>query len=668
MAFAAGGQDFASTARHVALGKTADRCRWVGGEAAAIDKDLIRTCTENSEAGKILDLNFHFKFVDQVSGLEAYATSLRNLDLSYNNLRQIEGLKGMSRLRELKLYGCQISHISGLESCASLLSLHLDDNCISSVEGLDSLKLLEYLNLDSNKVQRLGKNLARLPKLRELHVSQNRLSSLDGLAGMGALEVFSACRNQIREITSEQVKGLNKLDEMRLEGNQLRSLSFLVGGSGSSQPLPSLATLDVSSNSISAEALVGLPPLTQLVEVNLAGNRITDLPTSIASSWRSVEILDLSRNQVEYTAQLEQLKEFISLRELSLQGNPVTSREDEDILKLLGAVEGLEYLDDKPVPVLQAPAPTGTGDEDTEEKTFVLTTARGTAGGSRPSTASRPSTSSSRPGTAQGMREAGKEPLMHAQIKLSERRFASEEQVSAWEKQTMDSLAAIEKQINRVALLADKELAHMDRCVQKAQRVVQRQKELQAQGKWPPLDEETADEDSRLPTPSLIVESLAGSAPPSRLGSRLREVVNSAREDCEDARAQAGDFASTGSSAVPQPETPKTPQRKEAPPLPAACDEEILEEPPACSPLSGFGTDAEEDEPMQVATEDEPDTPAALPQRVRPKAAARGGATQASQVDLRVNLRAGSRRTRRSVAGAGGGASRKPPLARLPVR
>jgi len=668
---------FASTARHMALGKMAEAGRWVGGKEAAIDRDLIRVGTESTEAGKILDLNFHFKFVRQISGLEPYAPHLRSLDLSYNNLRQIEGLQGMARLRELKLYGCQIARISGLEPCACLMSLHLDDNNITAVEGLDALKNLEFLNLDSNRIQRLGRGIAKLAKLKEFHVSRNRLASLDGIAGLSSLEVLHASFNQIRGITPEQVKGLSKLDELRLEGNQLTSLSFLVGVSGSAQPLPWLATLDVSGNQITAEALQSLPCLHQLAELNLAANRISEVPGSVMQSWQSLEILDLSRNHLERPEQLDPLKELISLRELALQGNPVAAQGEEDLKGVFTALDALEYLDDRPVPPSQPATPALVGADTAEEgKTFALTNSKAgadaAAGGSRPSTSSRPGTSSSRPGTAQGMKEAGiKEPLMHARLKVSERRYANEEQVAQWEKQTMTGLAAIERQMEKTDQIMDKEFAVMDRCVQKAHQVMERRRQLQAQGVLPPLPEAGSNEEtlvveeaSRLSTPNPASEPRSG--PPSRLGRRLREAVDSAREEEEDEFSPGLRVGTSGSSSSSQAPTPESPTRRENPRiLPAAYDEEILEEPSASRPGSGCPTDAEEDdEPPQVLTEaeEEPDTPAAVPRRSRLQA----GRTP-SQNDLHVGIRTGARRMRRTNAGPTG-ARGKPPLARMPAR
>eukprot|EP00913_Durusdinium_trenchii_P011475 g10774.t1 len=182
-------------------------CRWVGGQDAEIDASLVSECAEGTEGGKVTDLNFHYKFLRCIEGLESSAPQLRSLDLSSNNIRVMENLGAMPKLRELKLDSCQISRISGLEKCPSLVKLHLEDNEISSIEGLEKLFSLEVLNLERNKLSRLGRGLMKLSKLKELRIALNELTSLEGLQGLGALEVLDASRNQLETLSIEQLKG-----------------------------------------------------------------------------------------------------------------------------------------------------------------------------------------------------------------------------------------------------------------------------------------------------------------------------------------------------------------------------------------------------------------------------------------------------------------------------
>jgi len=653
---------FSATDRHVALGgqfgahrQFADGCRWVGGQTAVVDHALVKQCAENIEEGKIVDLNFHFKFLQEIGGLESHAAHLRSLDLSSNNIRNIAGLKGMSKLRELKLYGCQISRIQNLEPCYNLCALHLEDNQVGAIEGLDVLRALERLNLDSNRIQRIGRGLVRLTRLKELHLARNRLTALEGLTSLVALEQLDVSHNQIREITSEAFKGLVKLDELVLAGNFIESVAFL--SSGAQGTLPNLSTLDVSGNRLVAKGLNRGPVLTQLVEVNLADNCLEALPDSCLTRWPSLEILDLSGNKLSQLEDLERLR-ALPLKELGLQGNPI-ARESDDLKKALAGLESLEYIDEKPVEALPRLQDVADNDlvalEDIE--TFHLTDARGvsrdsttTPGAassrpSRPGTAgSRPGTAGSRPGTAQSLKEAGvKDPLMHARLKLSDRRYATEEQATLWEQQTLSSLAAIEKQVDKTVQQAQAGLRTMGAYLEKAEQVLRKERDLQAKGMTSPT--------ARARDPSLEVdeddrpEAASNNPPASSRARRLREAVRFA-VPATDAEAK---------SDVSEDESPK-PGEAALSPRAVVCDEEIEEEE---EPRQG--SHVEEVVPPEVDEEPEQDDndgeAAASPPSLSRGSSRGDGFGALSPGEPRVSVRAGVRR-----AAAGG----RPPAAMPP--
>jgi len=490
---------------------------------------------EGTENGQVIELDLHFRFVEQVSGLELYAPHLRSLNLSSNNIRRIEGLLGMAKLKELKLYGCQLTRVQGLEECPVLAALHLEDNQISAIDSLGHLRNLEYLNLNKNKIQKLGQVLSKLSKLKELHVSQNQLSSLEGVAGLGNLEILSACQNNLKEVRAEHLKGLGKLDELRLSRNNLTRLSFL---QSSSAPLASLATLDVSKNLLTNESLRSLPVLNQIIELDLSGNGLTDLPKGLVRSCPSLEILDLSCNSLDKMEDLACLKDLACLHELQVEENPIS--QDLGALRLgLAPLAALEYLNNKPLPppTLAIEAATGGGAEETFQMTMPLAVVGGPADATqdlallRPASSSRPTTASTRPGTAQSMKEAGvRDPLMHLHLKVSDRRFANEEQVTHWERQTLNSLAAIQAQVDRTSKQADAELADMSRFLQRADEAVRRQKELMRRGvinPVPAVAEETAQELEEASSPSKPSSS-----------QRLRDVVGQAREGEDEDEAE----------------------------------------------------------------------------------------------------------------------------------
>lgn len=474
--------------------------RWTGKPCVEIHPQLIGQCTEGDEAGRPTDLNFHFQFLRRITGLEKAAQALRHLDLSANNIRIIEGLKMMPKLRDLRLDCCQISRIQGLEECPSLASLHLGSNRLSAVEGLDHLRsTLEYLNLDSNRIRSLGQGLARLAKLRELHINRNCLVSLEGLAGLGSIETLQAEFNCLTEVLPAHILGLDKLDELHLTGNQLESLAFLVNTDkrpGSSLlTLPSLAMLYVSQNRLTMEAIRGIPTLSQLSELHIAENRLQGLHDNFAAKFQALEILDLSKNELVGAEDVERLQKLPMLKELGLSENPCVSDPElrERFQKALDAMPQLEYLDD--TRFLRRP-PTVSEEDDDEgvdlDRTFRLTASKLGGGGGRGEqpaaqaaggVGSRPATSSSRPSTSKSHDELAAlsgDPLMHLRVKLAERPCASADQVMQWEKKTLDSLAAVERQVTKTVKASEAELQQMKDYLSRADKVLEKERELQA--------------------------------------------------------------------------------------------------------------------------------------------------------------------------------------------
>jgi len=396
-----------------------------------------------------------------------------------------------------------------------------------------------------------------------------------------SLEVLAASHNWIQNVAVEHIKMLSKLDELSLRGNQLESLNFL---RASPQPLPLLGTLDVSSNKLTRKGLEGMPKLLQMVELNLAGNCIADFCPATVASWHSIEILDLSENQLSDVTLIRHLKPLSSLRELSLLGNPM-SAEPEEINKIAAELEGLELLDKRaaPLPVTDPVAP----EEDT--KTFSMT--RTGLAGFRPSTGSRPgSSASSRLSTAQSLKDGTGEPLMYSRMKMSEKRFATLDQAMLWEKQTLSGLAAIGRQIQKTSEMAVEELEKMDQCVLRAQKQMKHHREMKARGC--PVDlEEVPENGGEVEPPS-----------PSRAGHRLREAMEVSRAGCEDDEQETDSITSvddaTGQSCTKAEFSHVSCRLR---PL-AGCDE-VIEDDLGGASTPGVLTDAE-DEEIEIVSED----------------------------------------------------------------
>jgi protein phosphatase 1 regulatory subunit 7 len=125
-------------------------------------------------------------------------TSLRYLELSYNEIRSLEPLAELAApgLEELYAAANKVTAIQGLSQLTSLTLLELGSNRVRAIEGLESLALLRELWLGRNRIAEAA-NLAALTALRRLSLQSNRLTSVRGLEACTALEELYVSHNGI---------------------------------------------------------------------------------------------------------------------------------------------------------------------------------------------------------------------------------------------------------------------------------------------------------------------------------------------------------------------------------------------------------------------------------------------------------------------------------------
>jgi internalin A len=99
-------------------------------------------------------------------------SSLTELTLSCNQIKDIKPLASLTNLTRLYLNYNQISDIQPLASLTNLTELHLVDNQIGDIKPLASLTNLTELYLDNNKIKDI-KSLASLTKLTVLYLGGN---------------------------------------------------------------------------------------------------------------------------------------------------------------------------------------------------------------------------------------------------------------------------------------------------------------------------------------------------------------------------------------------------------------------------------------------------------------------------------------------------------------
>lgn len=130
----------------------------------------------------------------------------------------------------------------------------------------------------------------------------------------------------------EGCSGLRKLD---LSYNFISHIENL-------SSLRLLKDLNLSENCV--KHIEGLKMLRALETLNLAGNQIQTLPAAELSPLSQLSTLHLARNKVANPAELAHLSVLRSLSKVSLEGNPVCTVRDWELLVVL-YVRGVEMLD-----------------------------------------------------------------------------------------------------------------------------------------------------------------------------------------------------------------------------------------------------------------------------------------------------------------------------------
>ncbi len=291
----------------------------------------VKRYFKQDSSGAVVELRLRECQIESMTWLIDFP-ALKKLDLSYNQIRKLEGLERLTSLTELYLSGNQISKLEGLNALTSLTELYLLDNQIAKLEGLNALTSLTWLDLSYNQIRKL-EGLDHLTSLRRLNLSGNQIAKLEGLDSLTSLTRLDLSDNQIAKL--EGLDSLTSLTGLYLRRNQLIKLEGL-------DHLTSLRRLNLSGNQLIK--LEGLASLTSLTGLNLRGNQISKLES--LASLTSLTRLDLSDNQI---AKLEGLDSLTSLTGLYLRRNQLIKLEGLASLTSLAEL----YLSDNQISNLE---------------------------------------------------------------------------------------------------------------------------------------------------------------------------------------------------------------------------------------------------------------------------------------------------------------------------
>ncbi|KAG7088634.1 hypothetical protein E1B28_012606 [Marasmius oreades] len=277
--------------------------------------------------------------------------NLENLDISGNEIESLSQLSCLRHLRELKADGNKITSTEGLEKMDGLVKLSLQGNHIRSIElERHRWSHLEMLNLSINRLDSISE-LASLTSLIVLNLDNNSLETIDFGGNMPRLRILRASGNRLSVLNASRVANLrtlyldnNSLTQiLRLERlTKLENLSVRNQG-GRGCHFGGRDTRDVRRLYLSGNGL-GPGFLSErcynLVYLELAACRLTQLPEGLKDLIPNVRVLNLNYNFLEDVRPLEGLTRMAKLTVIGsrLKGTKA-------IIKILQQMPEVEMLD-----------------------------------------------------------------------------------------------------------------------------------------------------------------------------------------------------------------------------------------------------------------------------------------------------------------------------------
>ncbi|XP_058414487.1 leucine-rich repeat serine/threonine-protein kinase 2 isoform X2 [Diceros bicornis minor] len=270
-------------------------------------------------------LQSHTRHSDSVSSLVSERENITSLDLSANELRDIDAISQKC---------CISGHLEHLEK------LELHQNALTNFpqQLCETLKCLTHLDLHSNKFTSFPSYLLKMNCIANLDVSRNDIGPvvvLDPAVKCPTLKQFNLSYNQLSSVPENLSDVVEKLEQLILEGNKISDIC-------SPLSLKELKILNLSKNHISSlsedllEAcpkvesfsarmnfLAAMPFLpSSMTSLKLSQNRFTCVPEAILN-LPHLRSLDMSSNDIQYLPSPAHWKS-LNLRELLFSHNQIS--------------------------------------------------------------------------------------------------------------------------------------------------------------------------------------------------------------------------------------------------------------------------------------------------------------------------------------------------------
>uniref|UniRef100_A0A8C4KVI0 Leucine-rich repeat serine/threonine-protein kinase 2 n=1 Tax=Equus asinus TaxID=9793 RepID=A0A8C4KVI0_EQUAS len=311
-------------------------------------------------------LQSHTRHSDSISSLASEREYITSLDLSANELRDIDALSQkccisghLEHLEKLELHQNTLANfpqrLCETLKCLTHLDLHsnkftsfpsylLKMNCIANLDVsrndigplvvLDpavKCPTLKQFNLSYNQLSSLPENLNDVvEKLEQLILEGNKISGLCSPLSLKELKILNLSKNHISSLSEDFLEACPKVESFSARMNSLAAMSFLPS---------SMTSLKLSQNRFTCvpEAILNLPHLRSL---DMSSNEIQYLPSP--AHWKSLNLRELlfSHNQISILDLSEKAYAWSRVEKLHLSHNKL-----KEIPPEIGCLENLTSLD-----------------------------------------------------------------------------------------------------------------------------------------------------------------------------------------------------------------------------------------------------------------------------------------------------------------------------------
>jgi Leucine-rich repeat (LRR) protein len=257
-------------------------------------------------------------------GVFTELTELQHLDLSFNLLSQVPDgtFHGNWQLEFLSLRHNAIDSVSKLTFRVqhNLKHLDLSQNKISVIvqDAFLTLQQLEWLSLAQNRIKTVSTNLfEKVKNVLHLNLSDNAIDSINRLSfsQCSQLQTLSIAHNLVSELSQQALYGLFNLTHLDLSHNRLTHFGPEVfeAPNVSSTDLPTnnsacpqyqslyrLKLLNLNNNHLRSLDRCVFAPTSQLQNLSIAHNFISELPQQALYGLFNLTHLDLSHNNLTH--------------------------------------------------------------------------------------------------------------------------------------------------------------------------------------------------------------------------------------------------------------------------------------------------------------------------------------------------------------------------------